>query len=79
MSDGDLPPGDDISLAPNYRGGFIWITVGDGPRKPLPPSKARWMADQMEAKFDLDAQDAEGYEATDLTDRLRELADKVED
>lgn len=79
MTDDDLPPGDDITLAPNYRDGCVWMTVGNAPRRCIPPSMARDMADQMEAKFDLDAQDAEGYEATDLADRLRKLADDVDD
>lgn len=78
MSDGDLPPGPDISLAPNYRDGCVWVTLPDG-RACIPPSKARQMADEMEDQFDLDAADAEGYETTKLAARLRDLADKVED
>lgn len=77
MSDDDLPPGQDISLAPNYRDGCVWVTLPDG-RACIPPSKAREMADQMEAKFDLETQDQQGYESTDLADRLRKLADQVE-
>lgn len=78
QDDGELPPGDDISLAPNYRDGCVWITVGTGPRRCLSPAKARQMADDMEDEFDLTEQDAQGYEATALADKLRTLAGQVE-
>lgn len=78
MDDQDLPPGDDISLAPNYRDNGVWITVGGGPRRLLSPDQARDMADQMEQQFDLDDMDQQGYEASDLVDRLRKLAAQVE-
>ena len=81
MPDGvdDLPPGADITLAPNFRHGCVWVSIGDRPRRCIPPSKARAMADSMEEQFDLEAADADGYEATDLADRLRTIADQVDD
>ena len=70
---------EEVSIAPNYRDGFIWISVGARPRRPLQPDHARQMADRMDEEFGSDVPDPEDEEAvTDLSDKLRELADDVE-
>lgn len=75
----DLPPGDDISVAPNYKAGGVWFSAPGRRRVLLSPEKAREIADEMDAKFgdQYDEMAEQGYEVG-LSDKLRELSDKVE-
>lgn len=79
MAGDDLPPGDDISVAPNYDAGMVWITIGSGRRKMISPAKARAMADRMDDRFgdQYDEMAEQGYDVG-LADKLREVADNVE-
>jgi len=75
-ADGGNPPGEDVSIAPNYEAGGVWFTLGDMPRRLLSPEDARSVADHVEDRFD---PTPDGYDdVDDMADRLRELADDVE-
>lgn len=76
----DKPPGEDLSLAPNYKAGGVWFTLGPNPRLLLSPSDARALADELESRPAFNAyEDDDRYGMTDAVDTLRDLADEVED
>jgi hypothetical protein len=82
IGDGDAgtdvgkPPGEDVSIAPNYEAGGVWFTLGNMPRRLLSPSDARAVADHVEGEF---GPTPDGYDSVgDMADRLRELANEVE-
>jgi len=75
-TDGGKPPGEDVSVAANYRDGGVWFTLGNNPRRLLSPDDARAIAEEVEDTF---LSTPPGYdEVTDLAEKLRELADEVE-
>lgn len=75
-ADGGNPPGEDVSVAPNYEAGGVWFTLGDLPRRLLSPSDARAVADHVEDTF---GPTPDGYDdVDDMANELRRLADEVE-
>lgn len=76
-ADGGKPPGEDVSIAPNYEAGGVWFTLGDLPRRLLSPSDARAVADHVEDAF---GPTPDGYDDVgDMATELRRLADEVEE
>lgn len=76
----DLPPGDDISLARNYKDNCVWISIGDGPRRCISPSEAEEMADGIERILSVKPDpEGMGYETDEIVETLREMADDVKD
>lgn len=78
MTDGELPPGEDISIARNYRDGCVWLSIGDSPRKCISPDDAREMANAIEWQFGPFDNEPEGYQTQQLVDDLKDAANDVE-
>lgn len=72
-------PGVDISIAPNYRDGCVWVEMPGMPRRCVTPSKAREIADTFEEDDRVPLDGSDGYESGKFVDKLREFADAVED
>lgn len=78
MTDGTLPPGEDITVTPNYEHGSVWLTIGDAPRKCLTPTHAHDLANAIVWRFGPLDDEPPGYETQQIVDDLRAAANAVE-
>ena len=69
----------DITTAPNYDDGCVWVRIGGMKRTCIEPEVARQMADEIESEANQMKADAngQGSEHEELIADLRRFADEV--
>lgn len=77
--DGGVEPGVDISIAPNYRDGCVWVEMPGHPRKCISPDKAREIARKFAQDDRLPLDGSDGFETGKFVQKMRDMANAVED
>lgn len=68
----------DITTAPNFDEGCVWVKIGGMKRTCIAPDVARQMADEMESEANQMKADSTGFEHEEIVADLRRFADQVE-